>query len=145
MALVKCSECGNEISTKAKTCPKCGAKVKRMGILGGIFWAMLAFLIYSGITGNAITSSSPPPKTPVQEAADKENSVRYVAVRTAMAAIQANLRNPSSVQWDSAYVNKDASTVCVQYRAQNGFGGMGRELFVVVAGNVSQSPAVWNK
>lgn len=26
MALVECHECGNEISTEAKTCPKCGAK-----------------------------------------------------------------------------------------------------------------------
>ncbi|WP_412514572.1 MULTISPECIES: zinc-ribbon domain-containing protein [Shewanella] len=26
MALVKCKECGEEVSTKAKTCPKCGAK-----------------------------------------------------------------------------------------------------------------------
>ncbi len=27
MALIKCQECGNEVSTTAKTCPKCGAKV----------------------------------------------------------------------------------------------------------------------
>lgn len=26
MALVKCHECGNEVSTEAATCPKCGAK-----------------------------------------------------------------------------------------------------------------------
>jgi len=29
MALKKCRECGNEVSTKAKRCPKCGAPVKR--------------------------------------------------------------------------------------------------------------------
>lgn len=28
MALIKCKECGNEVSTEAKTCPKCGARVK---------------------------------------------------------------------------------------------------------------------
>ncbi|MCT7601282.1 OB-fold putative lipoprotein [Aliarcobacter butzleri] len=28
MALLKCKECGNEISKSAKTCPQCGAKVK---------------------------------------------------------------------------------------------------------------------
>ncbi len=27
MALVACKECGNEVSTDAKACPKCGAKV----------------------------------------------------------------------------------------------------------------------
>ena len=28
MALIKCTECGNEVSTKAKACPNCGAPVK---------------------------------------------------------------------------------------------------------------------
>ncbi len=27
MALVKCKECGNEVSTEAKACPKCGASI----------------------------------------------------------------------------------------------------------------------
>ena len=30
MALIKCKECGQEISDKAMTCPKCGAPVERM-------------------------------------------------------------------------------------------------------------------
>ena len=29
MALVKCHECGTEISTETKTCPKCGARNKK--------------------------------------------------------------------------------------------------------------------
>jgi len=34
MALTKCKECGNEVSTTAKACPKCGAKPPRkMGLL----------------------------------------------------------------------------------------------------------------
>jgi predicted amidophosphoribosyltransferase len=31
MALIKCEECGKEISQKAKTCPSCGAPVKSIG------------------------------------------------------------------------------------------------------------------
>lgn len=27
MAMIKCQECGHEISDKAKTCPNCGAKL----------------------------------------------------------------------------------------------------------------------
>ncbi len=30
MALIKCSECGNEVSDQAFTCPKCGAPLKVM-------------------------------------------------------------------------------------------------------------------
>ncbi|MGN0612793.1 MAG: zinc ribbon domain-containing protein [Porcipelethomonas sp.] len=29
MALTKCSECGNEVSDQANSCPKCGAPIKR--------------------------------------------------------------------------------------------------------------------
>ena len=28
MALIKCSECGNDVSDKAKACPNCGCPVK---------------------------------------------------------------------------------------------------------------------
>lgn len=31
MALIRCSECGKEISDKASACPNCGAPVKRAG------------------------------------------------------------------------------------------------------------------
>jgi len=29
MALKKCHECGQQVSTSAKACPRCGAKVKK--------------------------------------------------------------------------------------------------------------------
>jgi hypothetical protein len=46
MALVKCKECGSEVSSKAEACPKCGAKVapKSVGcvtsflVIGGVLW-----------------------------------------------------------------------------------------------------------
>ncbi|MCY1292229.1 hypothetical protein D9M69_355740 [compost metagenome] len=38
MALVKCKECGNQVSTKANSCPACGAKIKkRVGVIGWLF------------------------------------------------------------------------------------------------------------
>jgi len=53
MALVKCHECGKEISIEAKICPSCGAKNKKhkakvptwivVVVFGGIAW----FLYYS--------------------------------------------------------------------------------------------------
>ena len=47
MSLKKCSECENTISTKAKTCPHCGAKNKksRRGILVLIILAAVACAI----------------------------------------------------------------------------------------------------
>lgn len=44
MALVKCKECGEQVSTQAKTCPKCGARVPKKTSL--ITWVVLIFIIY---------------------------------------------------------------------------------------------------
>lgn len=62
MALIKCSECGKEISNKAKTCPNCGAPVKlddlkqevswgkAIGIIVGILFVILGlFLMFDGL------------------------------------------------------------------------------------------------
>jgi hypothetical protein len=53
MALVECHECGNEISTEAKTCPKCGAKNKGLKkssafrhVVGIILLAVLIYWVY---------------------------------------------------------------------------------------------------
>jgi hypothetical protein len=46
MAIEKCKECGNEISTKAEACPKCGAVLKKKtGCLGYIGVALLIFIV----------------------------------------------------------------------------------------------------
>jgi hypothetical protein len=52
MALKKCRECGNDISTKAAACPKCGAVLKKKG--GCLSVVVLLFLI--GIVIAAISS-----------------------------------------------------------------------------------------
>ena len=46
MALVKCKECGNKISSEAKQCPKCGYKKKK--IIG--FWGVIFILALIGYT-----------------------------------------------------------------------------------------------
>lgn len=50
MALKKCKECGEEVSPKAKTCPKCG--VKNPGVSGkdaakGCFVAIILIILLS--------------------------------------------------------------------------------------------------
>lgn len=46
MSLIKCTECGQEISSDAPNCPKCGKEKTRIstviiGILGGLLIAAL--------------------------------------------------------------------------------------------------------
>lgn len=45
MALVKCKECGAEISTTAKVCPRCGAKQKRTGLVVMLFLVLIALVV----------------------------------------------------------------------------------------------------
>ncbi len=44
MAMIKCPECGNEISSDAISCPQCGKKIKGTGIEGIIDSGASAFV-----------------------------------------------------------------------------------------------------
>ncbi len=48
MALIKCKECGKQVSDKAKTCPHCGAKLHKSHIIGKAILVLLfiAYLVY---------------------------------------------------------------------------------------------------
>ena len=82
MALVKCKECGHEVSTKAKACPKCGAEQPKgtsltTWIVGGVF-AVIVFscvsnLQQSGPTSGTVATRSGPSidKSPEKQAARK--------------------------------------------------------------------------
>lgn len=73
MSLVKCKECGNQVSDNAKTCPNCGAKVKRLGLIAKIFIGLFAFYLIGHFLGG--TGSSNPP-------VNSENSVSASAGTT---------------------------------------------------------------
>ncbi|WP_395854744.1 zinc-ribbon domain-containing protein [Cystobacter fuscus] len=45
MALVKCRQCGNEVATNAKACPKCGAPPPRRLNFGKLFGIAVALLV----------------------------------------------------------------------------------------------------
>lgn len=45
MALIKCEECGEEISSEAEACPHCGYKEKKIGCLGIIGYLILGFFL----------------------------------------------------------------------------------------------------
>lgn len=61
MALVKCKECGHEISKKAKTCPNCGAKngPKHYSLLSLIVWLFIGYLVYIIFTSFSDISENP--------------------------------------------------------------------------------------
>ncbi|TLM63963.1 MAG: zinc ribbon domain-containing protein [Deltaproteobacteria bacterium] len=59
MALTKCKECGEQISTKADACPKCGIKLqKRTSKFTWIILILIIFGVYAANTSPTPSSSS---------------------------------------------------------------------------------------
>lgn len=59
MALVKCKECGADVSSKAAACPKCGAKpTKKTSIFTWVVLVVTLIAAWAMITGESGLSSS---------------------------------------------------------------------------------------
>lgn len=156
MAMGKCRECGKDTSSEAKVCPHCGIKApikKQIGIVGIIGALAVGAFIFKCSTdvhdSNTRRDAIEAAKTPEQRTAEAaENARREVAFQRTVAVVKRlkqNLREPDSVVWEQIYANDDATTICITYRARNGFGGMNRESVVIANGKASQEPAAWNR
>lgn len=98
MSIIKCKECGNEVSDKAATCPKCGAPVEKPIVsappkiqeekkssFSRFWWVLLvAVIVIAGITfinnpntipGIKIQINTPKPIVATQRADDADASV----------------------------------------------------------------------
>ena len=159
MALIKCAECSKEISDKATTCPHCGAPAvnsfaiapngkripletakpkKSSNLVIPIVIGFLILLPFALYEPSPSTSTPTPPPDPVAEA-------RFQKTARMADGVKRMLRDPESVIWESIRSNDDASVICIEYRARNGFGGMAKEFAVYAKNNVSQEAKSWNK
>ncbi|MBD2142945.1 zinc-ribbon domain-containing protein [Anabaena sp. FACHB-1250] len=74
MTLLKCSECNKEMSSKATTCPNCGAPMKRKsGCLGNLFFGLSAFLFIIFLIGLVAPKTPTPPQTSETETPPSQN------------------------------------------------------------------------
>ena len=147
MALIKCHECGTEVSTEAKTCPKCGAKVKKPSSGAGtmLIIGLVAAIFLAAMTSGTGSNTSSDVETPEQKAQKEAETARYAVAAATSKLLRDTMRDPESMKFESLRVSENADTVCMEYRARNGFGGMNREFMVVADGKTSQKPNAWNK
>lgn len=145
MAMVTCAECGGQLSTDAEMCPHCGAKKKKATSF--FTWVVAWFFGIAFVVSLAGVGKNQPakPVSPEEQAADAQKEMRFTKTAIAAAALKKSLRNPESIQWSSILANDDASTICLEYRAQNGFGGMNQEFALFHDGKPSQKPEDWNR
>jgi hypothetical protein len=152
MALVKCKECSVQISSKADSCPHCGAKVKKGIGCGCLLLICFVVMIFIGV----IAPSSPPAGSSSRSSPSKSKSVKPArprevvensawdgSVRQVKRYLDQNLKDPDSyqgIEWSNVVKTDDGRfMVRHKYRAKNGFGGYSIEeqIFILDAqGNV---------
>lgn len=153
MPLIKCHECEAQVSTEAKSCPSCGAKVrlpkKKVGIVGIFLASVMGISIVGSVLNQQEQDRQEEKKSPEQKAAEEKAKLRIgqrdALTVAALKSIHDHLRNPESVQWGDVLVNDDGSVICIDYRAQNGFGGMNHESIAFLGGKAKTDAQSWNK
>jgi hypothetical protein len=77
---------------------------------------------------------------------DKKYSDLSTQAAIGAASLKAAVRNPDSLKLEKV-LGMDDGTICYEYRAQNGFGGLNREFAVLLPGanSLTTSTAAWNK
>jgi zinc-ribbon domain len=130
MALIKCRECGHEISKKAKTCPNCGGKVKKTGFFLKLLIAFGVLVMLAEVSKGLPQKPPPTPEEQAAEAVFQKASMGAISLRE-------NMRNPKSFELLKVYVVSDTKAVCYQYRAENGFGGVNVESAVLAQDGVT--------
>lgn len=163
MALIKCKECGNQISTEASSCPQCGAKNKKSGGCLSIIGYIAVFIFATSLLGKCALDGDKDKAaetekarlatmTPAQIEAEKkakeqeesEKRARNLMSKLALDSLKNSLNDPSSLEIEKITANKKGTVVCIDYRAKNAFGGLIRSYVTFVNGKPSKDAGVWN-
>jgi hypothetical protein len=116
---------------------------KRSGGLRKAVIVLFALLVLVALV--RLAGPDPSPEERAKDAQSKaEGDKRVAAAMVAKRSIIAAARNPDSVKFDLIGVTDDASLVCIEYRAENGFGGMNREQVAFQAGASHRDARFWN-
>lgn len=126
MALIKCKECGNQLSSKAKACPGCGAKpAKGVGVLGWIFVIVivlpLAWNFGTGMgkpaPGSAASSATTPAKqsTPAKAAPNWSRS-EFKDQMTDETTVVVAAQSKNTTAFDFPYNQAGGSRLTLSFR-----------------------------
>lgn len=122
MALVKCRECSNEISSEAKSCPKCGAENKhRKGCLARVVMMLIGFMLFISfvnfVTSNRNTDSNKSsvftPKTGVQEKAEEKPKLTDAQIKSILKPFNKKTDKIDGITWykHPYYINNYRSRI----------------------------------
>jgi hypothetical protein len=128
MALKKCKECGNEVSTKAKKCPMCGAPVKSSSSSGCFPTIAIIFIIVFvvGLIGTILSENEKSEEEIRKDQLEYHFSAWDGSHVGLTNFIKKSMNDPDSyehietVYWDKG----DHLIVKTTFRGKNAFGGV---------------------
>lgn len=129
MALIACHECGKEVSTEAKACPACGAKVRKPPkqtsrqtwfVLGGL-GLIVVFGVMGGKQRESERVAAEAAKSPEQKALEQKARNQDALAAVGAASLKKAMKDPQSFTLTSLVVMDDGAA-CYKYRAANSFG-----------------------
>lgn len=164
MALLTCKDCGGEISSEAKACPKCGAKPPKRTSLFVKVLAVIAIpaVLYSVTRSNAdsekrsqAAAAKEAALTPAQKIARQAANDLFAAnvarAQQAVDFLKTHAKNPDSLQLETVFAT-DAGAICIQYRATNSFNAvvpgvlvLPKDIKQVSQGTPTATAPAWNK
>jgi rubrerythrin len=105
MALVKCRECGREISSQADKCPHCGAPAKKKTSGCALLVAILAGVVIVGSVAPKCSTATAPPASRVIAGEDPAaKTARYNAAKEKFEASIGGKYKELMVQWGSGNI-----------------------------------------
>lgn len=157
MALLTCKDCKNQVSTDAKACPQCGAKVEKPHSIGqwifiGLATAWIVSCVAKGESEKELVARQQAEreakKTPEQKEADRLAKVKTEAefqlVVLGAKRLKQMVKNPDSFKLGSV-IYTDGGAICYEYHATNSFNAVVPGVFVIAKNTASQQAADWNK
>jgi len=125
MALKNCKECGKEVSSKAKSCPHCGAPIKKKTSLFTWFITIIiCFIVVSNIIPSSLeTNTAQVPLT--REGKIKSQFSEWNGSHVKLVNhVKSSMHNPDSFEHVKTTYQDNGTLLAVtmEFRGQNAFG-----------------------
>lgn len=158
MGIVKCRECGNDVSSEAEICPHCGIakpvaesrlwRYIKLGIGAVLVISMVQCIndqedrkAQSTAEQQRIAVTKTPEQRQAEAIAKAKKEADFQSVVARLNALRASTKNPKSFELVDAVLMKD-DTLCITYRGTNGFNAVVTENKAILK---SSKIVEWNR
>jgi len=131
MALVKCGECGEQISDKAAACPKCGAPATKPKAppakTSGCAMVVLASILALAFGSILTTMSGSGQKSTAAPSANDQRNKEEAWIDAGKDSVRAKLKDGGSAEFRNVFFSQKGGVPvsCGEVNSKNSFGAFG--------------------